>query len=297
MGKVTIQKMSNTSTIEELKALTDDALFALLKQNGLAVGPVQSTTRNLYERRLIKHFKENRDSENSFNQSIADQSNSTANNFEQQIPEQMTRSPSKRISKHSASQQENENDDDDIIITHEVNSPSQRGNKSKNTDNLLDFKLLTDENLNDQGEMNMFSTQTISSSAYDADRSLYTGLGNSPGRSILVNRNRPAPQQQQQQYDSRPRINWASDAGLAQENHYESTSLYNAQPPPSPYRKENSNSKDKSLKSDSASAGASWSNFFMDKLKLIAYLVLTICVIYFFIIYLQSYNLENPVDL
>ena len=69
MGKVTIQKMSNTSTIEELKALTDDALFALLKQNGLAVGPVQSTTRNLYERRLIKHFKENRDSENSFNQS------------------------------------------------------------------------------------------------------------------------------------------------------------------------------------------------------------------------------------
>jgi hypothetical protein len=294
--------MSSTATIEELKSLTDDALFTLLKQNVLSVGPVTSTTRGLYEKRLIKHFKENRNAEISFNQSMADQTNSMLNSNEQQLPEPVTtKSPSIRPTKHFSNQQEtndNGDDDNDIIITHEVNSPSSRISKTSKTDNLLDFKLLPDTR-NDQGERrdtNMFSSHGISSTPFE-DRSTYTGLGNiSPGRSILINRNRQ--QQQQQQFDSRPRINWASDAGLTQESYYEqNTSLYNAQPPPSPFSKQKlvTSGSDKVVKRDSSPV-SSWSSFFADKLKFLAFFVIAVCIVYFFVLYLESYNQENPIQ-
>jgi len=298
--------MSSTATIEELKSLTDDALFTLLKQNGLALGPVQSTTRGLYEKRLIKHFKENRNAEVSFNQSMADQTNSMINNYEQQLPEPVTvtaKPSSNRPSKRFSNQHEtndNGGDDNDIIITHEVNNPSPRISTTSKTDNLLDFKLLPD-NINDQDERrdtNMFSSHGISSTPFD-DRSTYTGLGNiSPGRSILINRNRQPQQQQQQQFDSRPRINWASDAGLAQESYYEqNTSLYNAQPPPSPFSKQKlvTSGNDKVVTGDSSPV-SSWSSFFADKFKFLAIFVMAVCIVYFFVLYLESYNQENPIQ-
>ena len=40
------------------KALSDDDLFILLKQEGLNPGPIFSTVRKLYEKKLLKHWKD-----------------------------------------------------------------------------------------------------------------------------------------------------------------------------------------------------------------------------------------------
>ena len=47
-------------TPEEILNLSDDGLYKLLQKRNLKCGPVTSNTRSLYEKRLIKHFKESK---------------------------------------------------------------------------------------------------------------------------------------------------------------------------------------------------------------------------------------------
>lgn len=44
---------------DNIGKLTDDELFKTLKELGLSVGPITSTTRSLYERRLKNHLEGN----------------------------------------------------------------------------------------------------------------------------------------------------------------------------------------------------------------------------------------------
>ena len=285
--------MSNTATIEEIKALTDDALYAVLKQNGLAVGPVLSSTRGIYERKLINYFKENRTSEDTFNQSVAD-SSITNTNYEQRIPG----SPAKKASKYVVSQDVfPSQDDEDIIITHEVKSTqnikpsSSTSNVNSKTDSLLDFKLLKDDFNYQTNEI--IAEQRMPENVYSSyeNNSTYSGLNlgnNTPSKSILINRNQG--RNQQQQFDSRSRINWASDVGVVQQEATYDNSLYNAPAPPSPFRKE------KTVTIKQPVEKVSSSNTFKDKMNILAFFVAVICGIYFFILYLQSYNQENPIQ-
>ena len=47
-------------TPEEILNLSDDGLYKLLQKRSLKCGPVTPNTRSLYEKRLIKHFKESK---------------------------------------------------------------------------------------------------------------------------------------------------------------------------------------------------------------------------------------------
>ena len=49
--------MTNLSTIEKIKSLTDEGLMQLMKQNSIFIGPILPTTRNIYEWWILEQLK------------------------------------------------------------------------------------------------------------------------------------------------------------------------------------------------------------------------------------------------
>ena len=274
--------MSTVTTLEDIKALKDEQLFVLLKENNLHVGPVTSTTRSIYEKKLIKYFKENKRAESSFNKSMVEA------NTPEVIAEEEMRVPVSPPKKSPKALKTRSQPDDDIIITHEEKNISLNPSigfsgpsKTKNSDSLLDFKLIRDEDVRDISPRR----QMFGESPRFDDYSSASYIDSNPitSKSILINRN--PIRNQPQMYESPPpkqRINWSSDVGQ------QGSSLYNAPAPPSPFQKQG-----KSV-ANSQDLVSSWFKVISDNLKILAIFLILACVIYFFIVYLQSYNQENP---
>ena len=287
--------MSNTTTLEEIKTLTDDQLFAILKQHGLSVGPVTSTTRSIYEKKLVKHFKENRESEVSFNKSMVEAS----------VPEQIIQtmhtaeSPVKKPAKTVQYQQEPvfiPHEEEESIITHEVRNASLSPSVSSKPkrDDLLEFKLIKDDDFDQFSPKSGSSTSGFSSQTsfptYDNYAATSSSYDTNPitSRSILINRNQARNQPHMLDSSPKPHINWSSDVASSASGY----SLYNAPAPPSPFRKQEQFGATNQAGKSSAST---WCKFLGDNLKILAFFLVLACTIYIFIIFLQSYNQENPI--
>lgn len=167
--------MNNSTTIEKVKSLTNDGLYALLKNNGKSIGPVVATTRSIYEKRIFSFFKSNRTAENDF-----------IRRYESYESGKISKLPSMRVINNEEDLDESEEEKNQII--------SSETNKSLSSTKVLTSNKDVDFN-NNVKEVNNLQDQIRPKNTY---QKFDENNNNTQPKSILIKRN---PDNQNQAVD------------------------------------------------------------------------------------------------
>ena len=289
---------------DEVCKLSDNDLFKLMKQAGIEVGPITSTTRSVYQKKYIKHLKEKR------------------------VPvarvtlERIDKPANKTTASKTANTQTkiHDDEDEDLIVMHEETNKSlhnpeensrarhvhyeERASKPAifKQKPKFEFKLLKDpeiydSSLNDTYETHMFKsniergvkqTQQYNSNYYNYrnyDDTIMEQTNRVTNRKPFFQQTLASkPAKSNSPLESAP-FRGYNDFGYQGGE----SSLYNQQPPPFPTQYAQTKAVGNAGKQNS------WASSICSNIKYWLMIAFVIFLVYTFLSYLQSFNDENPI--